>query len=86
MESNQRKISSEDIINNFDKVYSSQEGPFPGVVTISKQLLIERAYNSNCKVILEAQGGDDIAAGYKYVFSSDLKDLFNKKKFKKLFF
>tara|TARA_Y100000816_G_scaffold258508_1_gene213414 strand:- start:16570 stop:18474 length:1905 start_codon:yes stop_codon:yes gene_type:complete len=79
------KISSEDIINNFDKVYSSQEGPFPGVVTISKQLLIERAYNSNCKVILEAQGGDDIAAGYKYVFSSHLKDLFDKKKFKKLF-
>ena len=79
------KISSEDIINNFDKVYSSQEGPFPGVVTISKQLLIERAYNSKCKVILEAQGGDDIAAGYKYVFSSHLKDLFNKKKFKKLF-
>lgn len=79
------KISSEDIINNFDKVYSSQEGPFPGVVTISKQLLIERAYNSKCKVILEAQGGDDIAAGYKYVFSSYLKDLFNKKRFKKLF-
>tara|TARA_B100001057_G_scaffold399480_1_gene410385 strand:+ start:9859 stop:11763 length:1905 start_codon:yes stop_codon:yes gene_type:complete len=79
------KISAEDIKNNFDKVYNSQEGPFPGVVTISKQLLIERAYNARCKVILEAQGGDDIAAGYKYIFSSHLKDLLIKKKFKKLF-
>ena len=78
------KISAEDIKNNFDKVYNSQEGPFPGVVTISKQLLIERAYNTKCKVILEAQGGDDIAGGYKYIFASHLKDLLNKKKFKKL--
>ena len=54
------------------------------MVTISKQLLIERAYNTRCKVILEAQGGDDIAAGYKYIFASHLKDLLNKKKFKKL--
>ena len=28
--------------------------------------------------------GDDIAAGYKYIFSSHLKDLLNKKRFKKL--
>ena len=46
--------------------------------------MIERAYNTRCKVILEAQGGDDIAAGYKYIFSSHLKDLLNKKRFKKL--
>ena len=72
------KINAKDIANNFDKVFDDQDGPFPGVPTIAKTLLIKKAYNTDCKVILEAQGGDDIAAGYRYVFANYLKDLIKK--------
>jgi len=79
------KINPKDISNNFDEVFDNQDGPFPGVPTIAKTLLIKKAYNTDCKVILEAQGGDDIAAGYRYVFANHLKDLIINKKFR-LFF
>ena len=69
------KINPIDISDSFDEVFDNQDGPFPGVPTIAKTLLIKRAYDSDCKVILEAQGGDDIAAGYRYVFANYLKDL-----------
>ena len=73
------KVTPNDVAENFDSVFNDQDGPFPGVPTIAKTLLIKRAYNSSCKVILEAQGGDDIAAGYKYVFANYLKDLIKNK-------
>ena len=79
------KINPKDISNNFDAVFDNQDGPFPGVPTIAKTLLIKRAYNPDCKVILEAQGGDDIAAGYRYVFANYLKDLIKKKEFRSFF-
>jgi len=69
------KITEEDVISNFDKVLKAQEGPFPGLPTIAKQLLIERAYNKDCKVILEGQGGDDIAGGYKYIIGNYFLEL-----------
>ena len=72
------KITSNDVINNFDEILINQEGPFPGIPTIAKSLLIKRAYEPNCKVILEGQGGDDIAGGYKYFWSIYLR--FNKRK------
>ena len=65
---NKLEITSEDIINNFDDVAYYQDEPFPGINTISKHLLIKKNYFKDCKVILEGQGGDDIAAGYKYYF------------------
>ena len=49
--------------------------------TIAKHLLIKRAYENKCKVILEAQGGDDFAGGYKYIFPYFIKDLLNRKNF-----
>ena len=75
------KINPVDISDSFDEVFNNQDGPFPGVPTIAKTLLIKRAYDTDCKVILEAQGGDDIAAGYRYVFANYLKDLIIDKKF-----
>jgi len=74
------KISPNDIIDNFDKTFVEQDGPFPGVPTIAKSLLIKRAYDKDCKVILEGQGGDDIAAGYRHIFANHLKDLLDDKK------
>ena len=53
------KISSQDVIDNFEEILINQEGPFPGIPTIAKSLLIKRAYGPDCKVILEGQGGDD---------------------------
>ena len=81
---NYYKITSEDIIKNFDEILKIQEGPFPGVPTIAKSLLIKRAYDQNCKVILEAQGGDDVAGGYKYIFGPYIFDLLKTAKFKKI--
>lgn len=75
------KISSQDVINNFDEILINQEGPFPGIPTIAKSLLIKRAYEPNCKVILEGQGGDDIAGGYKYIFGAYIYDLIKEKNF-----
>jgi asparagine synthase (glutamine-hydrolysing) len=75
------KITPNDIIENFEKVALSQDEPFPGVPTIAKHLLIKRAYDSKSKVILEAQGGDDIAGGYRYIFPHYIKNLFKNKNY-----
>ena len=81
---NFHKINSKDIINNFDNIFYSQEGPFPGIPTMAKSILIKKAYGTDQKVILEAQGGDDIAGGYKYIFGSFIFDLLKEKKFLKI--
>lgn len=78
------KITSKDIIDNFDEVFQSQEGPFPGIPTIAKSILIKKAYGPEQKVILEAQGGDDIAGGYRYIFGSYIFDLLKQRKFIKI--
>lgn len=62
------EITPDDVIKNFDDISYFQDEPMPGLVTIAKHLLIKRSYDSDCKVILEGQGGDDIAGGYKYIF------------------
>ncbi len=75
---NKYEITYQDVINKFENVFISQDEPYPGVVTIAKDILIEKAYPPDCKVILEGQGGDDIAAGYKYVFPLYVLDLLKK--------
>ena len=79
------KITYDDVINNFDSIYDSQDEPFPGIPTIGKDLLIKRSYDENFKVILEGQGGDDFAAGYFYVFPFYLKSLSNNFKYYEVF-
>ncbi len=82
---NTLEITPKDVIESFDEVAYFQDEPFPGITTISKHLLVKKNYLSDCKVILEGQGGDDIAAGYKYyfpiylldkIFNFELKDFF----------
>jgi asparagine synthase (glutamine-hydrolysing) len=75
------KILPEDIINNFDETLYMHDGPFPGLPTIGKSLLIKRSSDSSHKVVLEAQGGDDVAGGYKYIFGFYLRDLLKSKKY-----
>ena len=74
-------IKPSDIINNAEDVIYSQEQPFPGIITFAKHILIKSNYEKSRKVILEAQGGDEIAAGYKYTFPFFIKDLLKKKIF-----
>jgi len=78
-------IKPSDIINNADDVIYSQEQPFPGIITFAKHILIKSNYENSRKVILEAQGGDEIAAGYKYTFPFFIKDLLRNKKYFKAF-
>ena len=78
---NLHEVTSEDIINNIENVLQANDEPIPGIPTIAKYLLIKRGYNSDCKVIIEGQGGDDIAAGYKYIYPLHLLDLFKKMNF-----
>ena len=75
------KITPDDIIKNFNEVFLSQDEPFPGVPTIAKHLLIKRSSEKKTKVILEAQGGDDFAGGYKYIFPFYLLSLSREKKY-----
>ena len=77
---NLHEVTSEDIINNIENVLQANDEPIPGIPTIAKYLLIKRGYNSDCKVIIEGQG-DDIAAGYKYIYPLHLLDLFKKMNF-----
>lgn len=52
-----------------------QEQPFPGVITLAKHKLIKGSHLFGAKVILEGQGGDEIGAGYQYVFGAHILDL-----------
>ncbi len=73
-------IKPEDIIKNADVVVKSQEQPFPGIITFAKYILIKNKYDKFRKVILEAQGGDEITGGYRHIFPFYINDL--KKNFK----
>ena len=72
------EITHNDVIENFDKISNFQDEPMPGLVTIAKHLLIQKSYDNDCKVVLEGQGGDDIAGGYKYVFPLFILDSIKK--------
>lgn len=65
---NFQKITPDDIINNIEEMVYCNEQPFPGVITFAKNILIKNNYEKDRKVILEAQGGDDIGCGYKHCF------------------
>lgn len=75
------KITPADVQNSFDEILYMNDGPFPGLPTIGKSLLIKKSSDPSYKVVLEGQGGDDIAGGYKYIFGYHLKDLFKSGKF-----
>ncbi len=78
------EITHTDVIENFDKISNFQDEPMPGLVTIAKHLLIQKSYDNDCKVVLEGQGGDDIAGGYKYIFPLFILDNIKKLSLKKV--
>ena len=52
-----------------------QEQPFPGMVTLAKQILMKKSLGHGAKVVLEGQGGDEIAGGYQSYFGPFIYDL-----------
>jgi asparagine synthase (glutamine-hydrolysing) len=76
--SNLVQLLPSDIPLLMNELMISQEQPFPGIVTFAKHKLLKSIKEHT--VILEGQGGDDIAAGYQYVFGSFIQDLINENK------
>ena len=69
------KISSKSVPELAEEVMLSQEQPFPGMPTLAKHSIIKHSKSFDSIVLLEGQGGDEIAAGYQYVFASHILDL-----------
>lgn len=74
------KISSNEIPYLTEKCMYFQEQPFPGLPTLGKFKTCQQSSLQGSKVILEGQGGDEIAAGYPYVFGSYIQDLMKNNK------
>jgi len=69
------RFDANDVPDLTKKAMWFQEQPFPGIITLAKHKLISKSKDYGAKVILEGQGGDDIGAGYQYVFASHVLDL-----------
>ena len=69
------KISASEIPALTEQCMFYQEQPFPGLPTLGKFKTCKYSKLNGSKVILEGQGGDEIAAGYRYTYGSHIKDL-----------
>lgn len=74
-EANFFKLSPEDVPDLAEEAIHFQEQPFPGVVALARHNLIKSSREFGAKVLLEGQGGDEIAAGYQYVMGPHILDL-----------
>lgn len=55
---------------NIDKVIRSQEEPFGSPSVVLQFLLMNKARELNCKVLLDGQGGDETLLGYERYYPS----------------
>jgi len=69
------KLTPTEIPSLAEEAMWHHEQPFPGIITLAKHQLIKQSHGFGAKVILEGQGGDEIGAGYQYVFGPHLLDL-----------
>jgi asparagine synthase (glutamine-hydrolysing) len=69
------KLSPEDVPGLAEEAVHFQEQPFPGVVALARHNLVKASQSFGAKVLLEGQGGDEIAAGYQYVMGPHILDL-----------
>jgi asparagine synthase (glutamine-hydrolysing) len=68
-----------DFLNVIDDVVYSQEEPFEGPSILMQYLVMKKAKELGCKVMLDGQGGDETLLGYEryypaYFMSLDVKD------------
>ena len=67
-------LTSDDVVNEFDKVSLTMESPFTSIRLFAVKKLYELAKQKNYNVILEGAGGDEILGGYSYNFLPYLMD------------
>ena len=70
------QLNHQDVPEFAEEVMWCQEQPFPGMVTLAKQMLMKKSLGHGAKVVLEGQGGDEIAGGYQYYFGPYILELF----------
>ena len=63
-------IKHDDIIKNLDKVIYHQDEPFPTLSIVAQYSILEQIKKqTNIKVVLSGQGGDEVLMGYlKYYY------------------
>src|SRR3989344_4507132 len=59
-------LSPEDVVRLIEPATWHQDQPYSGLPSLALQRLVESYKDTDIKVILEGQGGDEVAAGYEY--------------------
>lgn len=67
--------SKENILNNINDVIKVQEEPFGSPSVVLQYLLMKKAKDMKCKVLLDGQGGDETLLGYERYYPSVYKSL-----------
>jgi asparagine synthase (glutamine-hydrolysing) len=68
-------LTPEDVVRLADASVFHQDQPHSGLPSLALQRLVESYKDSDIKVILEGQGGDEIMAGYEYYMGAFLLDI-----------
>lgn len=72
-------LSPDDVNRLIESATWHQDMPFSGLPTLALQHLVESYKDSDIKVILEGQGGDEVAAGYEYYIGAYWLDIAREK-------
>lgn len=67
--------SFEEFVGNLDEVFYTQEEPFGGTSIFMQFLVMKKARELGCKVMLDGQGADEVFLGYEHYLKYILKDL-----------
>lgn len=79
-------IEHTDILKNLDKVIYHQDEPFTTLSIVAQYTILEMIKkNGGITVVLSGQGGDEILMGYLKYYFFYLKNLYNERKFSRLF-
>lgn len=71
--------TAQEMGNIYDQTMEAQESPFLGLSIIAQHEVYKKVKESNIKVLLGGQGGDEIFAGYRKFFVVALKKAMEKK-------
>lgn len=68
-------LSPQDVMRLMASATWHQDQPFSGLPSLALQMLVESYSDSAIKVVLEGQGGDEVAAGYEYYMGAFWLDM-----------